>query len=239
MIDAILYRDIVKAVNNQFSERPKRMAFFDGVTPASSKAMADINAKIRKKSLVAVLFCNPNSQFCRGEILDSLSYFHHRSKEHIDIFCCGYGAYWPENKYPDLKVVTTIDGADWSYSDSSFVAALEDFESKTKWRYSGENELLLLDVSPSTNPDDLNINSAIVCNLEQMKKDGAFSSVRALFESIIRYAASDKAGDAWGFSDQKGIEVASSFLKDAILGLLPKPLQSSYLKAENFAIKQI
>ncbi|WP_155903104.1 hypothetical protein [Marinobacter gelidimuriae] len=116
---------------------------------------------------------------------------------------------------------------------------MEDFESKTKWRYSGENELLLLDVSPSSDPDELNINSALVCNLEQMKKDGAFSSVRALFESIIRYAASDDAVGAWGFSDQKGIEVASSFLKDAILGLLPKPLQSSYRKAENFAIKQI
>ncbi|SFO98075.1 hypothetical protein SAMN05216601_10458 [Ectopseudomonas composti] len=238
MIDAILYKDIVKAVNNQFSERPKRIAFFDGVSPASSKAMADINAKTHKRSLVAVLFCNPNSQFCKSEILESLSYFHHRSKEHIDIFCCGYGAYWPQNKYPDLKVVTNIDGADWSYSDNSFVAALEDFEGKTKWRYSGENELLLLDVSPSSDPDELNINSALVCNLEQMKKDEAFTSVRALFESIIRYAANDK-GSAWDFSDQKGMEVASSFLKDAFLGLLPKSLQSSYRKAESYAVKQI
>lgn len=239
MIDAILYKDIVKAVNNQFLDKPKRIAFFDGVSPASSKAMADVNEKIKKKSLVAVLFCNPNSQFCKDEILESLSYFHHRSKEHIDIFCCGYGAYWPEDKYPDLKTVTRIDGVEWSYSDNSFVAALEDFESKTKWRYSGENELLLLDVSPSIESDELNINSALVCNLEQMKKDGAFSSVRALFESIIRYSANNGEGDAWGFSDQKGIEVASSFLKDSILGLLPKTLQSSYRKAENYAIKQI
>ena len=238
MIDAILYRDIVKAVNNQFLEQPKRMAFFDSVSPAPSKAMADINAKTRKRSLVAVLFCNPNSQFCKSEILESLSYFHHRSKEHIDIFCCGYGAYWPQDKYPDLKVVTNIDGVNWSYSDNSFVAALEDFESKTKWRYSGENELLLLDVSPSSDPDELSINSALVCNLEQMKKDEAFTSVRALFESIIRYAANDK-GSAWGFSDQKGMDVASSFLKDAFLGLLPKSLQSSYRKAESYAVKQI
>lgn len=238
MIDAILYKDIVKAVNNQFLEHPKRIAFFDGVSPASSKAMADINAKTLKRSLAAVLFCNPNSQFCKSEILESLSYFHHRSKEHIDIFCCGYGAYWPQDKYPDLKVVTNIDGVNWSYSDNSFVAALEGFESKTKWRYSGENELLLLDVSPSSDPDELNINSALVCNLEQMKKDEAFTSVRALFESIIRYAANDKGG-AWGFSDQKGMDVASSFLKDAFLGLLPKSLQSSYRKAESYAVKQI
>lgn len=239
MIDAILYRDIVKAVNNQFLDKPKRIAFFDGVSPASSKAMADVNAKIKKKSLVAVLFCNPNSQFCKDEILESLNYFHHRSKDHIDIFCCGYGAYWPEDKYSDLKTVTHIDGVDWSYSDNSFVAALEDFENKTTWRYSGENELLLLDVSPSVEPDELNINSALVCNLEQMKKDDAFSSVRALFESIIRYSANNGEGDTWGFSDQKGIESASSFLKDFILGLLPKDVQSYYRKAGHYAIRQI
>lgn len=239
MIDAILYKDIVKVVNSQFLGKSKRIAFFDGVSPASSKAMADVNSKIKKKSLVAILFCNPNSQFCKNEILESLSYFHHQSKEHINIFCCGYGAYWPKDKYPDLKKVTSIDGVDWSYSDNSFVAALEDFESKTKWRYSGENELLLLEVSPSSEPNELNINSTLVCNLEQMKKDGAFSSVRALFESIIRYSVNNDEGGTWGFSDQKGCEVATSFLKDAILGLLPKPLQNSYRKAESYAVRQI
>jgi|SRR5690554_3309496 len=239
MIDAILFSDIADSVNRKLYATPKRMVFFDGVSPASSKAMSDINSKIKSRCLVAVLFCNPHTNFCQTEILGSLNYFHHRSKEHIDIFCCGYGAHWPKDKYPDLQVVTRIDGVDWSYSDSSFVSAVEAFEARTKWQYSGENELLLLDVTPSDNVEDLNIHNALVCNLEKMKKDEAFSSVRSLMENIIRYAASNDNADAWSFSDQKGGDIARSFLKEALLSVLPESLRYAYRQAENYAVRQL
>lgn len=239
MIDAIRYKDIVKAVSEEQRRYSARLVAFDGVDAASQQAMKDINAKIKRHSFVAVLFCNPSTSFCKSEILESLNYLHHRSKEYINIFCCGYGAYWQEHKYPDLKVVTKIEGLDWSYSDNAFVSAVEEFEERRNWRYSGENELLLLDVSPSSDLEELNINDAIVCNLEKMKADGAFSSVRAFFEDIIRYASSTESANAWEFSDKKGGDVAKKLLKDSVLRLLPITLQGSYRKAENFAIKKI
>ena len=239
MIDAIQYRDIADSVNKKLYSAPRRVVVFDGVSSASSQAMSEINSKIKSRCLVAVLFCNPHTNFCQNEILGSLSYLHHRSKEHIDIFCCGYGAYWPENKYPDLQMVTKIDGVDWSYSDNSFVSAVEAFEARTEWQYSGENELLLLDVTPSDNFEELNIHNALVCNLEKMKKDEAFSSVRSLMESIIRYAASNDSADAWSFSDKKGGDVAQSFLKEALLSVLPNSLRDAYRQAESYAVRQI
>ena len=239
MIDAIDYEMIVDSVDKGFHSQPVRIMMFDSVEPAAKKAMTEINSKVKKHSLVAILFCNPNTGFCKSEILSSLSYFHHRSKEAINLFCCGYGAYWPEDKYPDLVPTIKIDGEQWYYSDNAFVQALEDFESRTKWRYSGENELLLLDVSPSDVPSDLNINNAIVCNLEQMKRDKAFTSVRSLFEDLIRYCASTEFADAFSFSDRQGLDIANSTLKNSILSLLPEPLQASYSKAESYAIKQI
>ena len=240
MIDAISYQEIISAVNRDLKSAPMRIRVFDSVEPATQKAMAKINLKTKKHCLVAVLFCNPKTEFCKNEILESLSYLHHRSKKSINIFCCGYGAYWPKDKYPDLIPVTTIDGVKWLYSDNAFVSVVEEFEKKTKWQYSGENELVLVDVTPSQeNDESLNINNAIVCNLEQMKKDEAFSSVRSLFEQLIRYCATTEAADAWTFSDRKGIDVARNLLKDTILGFLPNPLQSSYRKAESYVIKQI
>ena len=113
-----------------------------------------------------------------------------------------------------------------------------EFEKNTKWHYSGENELLLLDVSPSID-DNLNINSAIVCNLETMNRDQTFTSVRSLFEEIIRYAATDKNVNGWQFSDRKGGDIAKNYLKEAVLSLLPKTLQDTYKKAESYAVKQI
>ncbi|WP_153447184.1 hypothetical protein [Vibrio algicola] len=239
MIDAISYLNIVEAVNRDLTSMPKRMMFFDSVEPASERLATSINEKTQKHSLVAVLFCNPRTEFCKKEILESLSYLHHRSGKAINIFCCGYGAYWPHGKYPDLEPVTKIDGTDWLYSDNAFVSVINEFEDKTNWKYSGENELLLLDVSPSVDNGNLNINNAIVCNLEQMKKDEAFSSVRSLFEKLIRYCATTESADAWTFSDTQGLDIAKSLLKNTFLSFLPKDLQKTYKQAENYVIKKI
>jgi len=239
MIDAITYQEIVRSVHSDLDGSPKRLCFIDSIEPAQRRLMAEINSKLKKHALVVVLFCNPKTEFCKREILNSMNYFHHRSKEHINIFCCGHGAYWPKGKYPDLQSVTEIDGVQWSYSDKSFVSVVEEFESRTNWHYSGENEALVLDISPSENREELNINSAIVCNLEIMSRDGAFDSVRSFFESLIRYASSTDSADAWGFSDRQGYQAAKSFLKDSILNLLPSGLKAAYSKAESYAIRQI
>lgn len=239
MIDAINYSNIVSAVNRDLGFMSKRVMVFDSVDSVTERAMAEINDKTNKHSLVAVLFCSPKTQFCKNEILDSLSYLHHRSGESINIFCCGYGAYWPKQKYPDLEPVTKIDGVEWLYSDSAFVSVIEEFEKTTNWQFSGENELLLLDVIPSKNENTLNINNAIVCNLEKMKNDNAFSSVRSLFEKLIRYCATTESADAWTFSDLNGAEVAKDLLKKTFLSFLPKNLQTSYNKAESYVVRKI
>lgn len=239
MIDAISYKDIVAAVKAEQVRFSRRLVCFDSIDPATEKVSSEINSKTKRHSLVAVLFCNPNTAFCKNEVLDSLNYLHHRSQQYINIFCCGYGAYWPAEKYPDLKVVTSINGVDWSYSDKALAAAVEEFEARTEWRFSGENELLILDVSPSKNETDLNINNSIVCNLEKMSADKAFTSFRAFLENLIRYAASEEAASAWGFSDMQGLEVGKGLLKDVVLGFFPASIQEAYRKAENFAVRQI
>lgn len=240
MIEAISFNDIINSVNVGLEKTSKRLVFFDSVDPVSNNAMAEINSKIKKHRLIGVLFCNPNTSFCKNEILYSLNYFHHRSKEKIDFFCCGYGAYWPEEHFKDQKIIVNIDGTDWSFSDEALISVIEGFENKTKWKYSGENELLLLDVTPAINEDEFfNINSAIVCNLESMKLDNAFTSVRAFIEEIIRYASTNECANLWGFSDHKGLDIAKNTLKDGILSLLPRLLQQTYREAENYVVKEI
>jgi hypothetical protein len=240
MVEAISFNNIIELVNLELKNTSKRYVVYDSVDPVSSNAMIEINSKIKKHRIIGVLFCNPNTSFCKNEILGSLNYFHHRSKEKINFFCCGYGAYWPEGHYNDQRNVVEIAGTTWSYSDQAFVNVIEGFESKTKWKYSGENELLLLDVSPALNDNEIfKINSAIVCNLESMKRDGAFTSVQAFFENIISYAGSNECASLFAFSDHKGIDIAKKTIKDGILSFLPKLLQQTYREAENYVIRQI
>ncbi|MCP4746615.1 MAG: hypothetical protein GY874_10830 [Desulfobacteraceae bacterium] len=239
MIDAIKYEDIVRKTINEINLRPRRIVTFDSVEPAARDAMAEINAKIQKRSLIVVMFCNPQTPFCQSEILGSLNYLHYRSDKHINIFCCGFGVFPTEEKDPNLIDVIKIDGKQWSYSDKFFVSAVKQFEKRRDWKFSGENELLLLDVTPTKDEADLSILGAIVCNLEKMKKDNAFSSVRAMLEDLIRYVANEENANVRYFSNNKLVAVTSMWLKDLLLGILPIKLLSVYSKAENYAVRQI
>jgi hypothetical protein len=239
MIETVKYSDIVETIKQDEKRMTGRTFCFDSVDSVTQNLMAEMNAKLKRHTLVAVLFCNPGTQFCKDEILNSLNYFHKRSKNYIHIFCCGFGAYKKSTGFDDIQQVVDIDGEPWFYSDAALVDVVESFEAKTNWKYSGENELLILDIIPCDEPSEVTINNAIVCSLEQMKTDKAFTSVRSLIENLIRFAASDECADAWEFSDRQGISAAKSSLKDGVLSLLPKSVGALYRKSEGFAVRKI
>lgn len=195
----------------------------------------------RKSKLIGILLCHPQSPLAKAEILGHLPFFHKRSGEAIDFFCAGYGAYWPPEHYTDQNVAVRINDEDWLFSNDAFLQVVEEIEQESKWKYSGETELLLIPaVKAPDNSVAFQYQLAIVCNLERMAKDGAFSSVRAFFEGLFRYAKSQSVDvSAWEFSDKKGIEVVGDVLKDSVLSLLPAQLRTGYKKASHYAIKNI
>lgn len=195
----------------------------------------------RNSKLVGVLFCHPKSPLAKAEIIEHLSHFHIRSGEAVDFFCVGYGAYWPAEHFADQTPVTKIDGIDWLFSDSAFSSAIDEFEKETDWKYSGETELLLVTARKVGNGSAiLDYETAIVCNLEAMAQDKAFSSVRSFFSEIFRFAKTYTQNDpTWGLSDKKGIGVGKSALKDAVISVLPKPLRDAYQRGEHYAIRSL
>jgi hypothetical protein len=83
----------------------------------------------------------------------------------------------------------------------------------------------------------LDFRSTVFCQLDQMKKDGAFLNIEQFFLSIIRFSSSAHNDDpTWGFSDQEGLRIGASALKRVILSLLPKKLANDYNKARHFAV---
>ena len=66
------------------------------------------------------------------KIVPNLDYFHHRSANHVDFFCAGYGMYWEvfRESVPDMQVVAKVSGRDWLFSAKMF-----DFSVKrSNWR---------------------------------------------------------------------------------------------------------
>ena len=250
MYEAISLDKIVKKVN---SALPRKVTLTKKVPEQIMNNMTslDMNSPTRYKTvrieesrnskLIGILFAHPNAPLAKSEIVDYLNQFHHRSGEAVDFFCVGYGAYWPENYQPDIRKVTSIGGVDWLFSDAAFSQVIDEIQSMTKWEYSGETELLLLSARKDNSSEvQLDFGSAIVCNLEAMSKDQAFTSVRAFIEGVFRFAKrNSELNPAWGLSDEFGLSVAASSLKQAVLSLLPNKLKDSYTKAGHYAIHNI
>lgn len=195
----------------------------------------------RNSKLIGILFAHPKSNLAKSEIIGHLNHFHIRSGEAVDFFCAGYGAYWPENHFADQTPVTQIEGINWLFSDEAFCNMIDDLEAETNWQYSGETELLLVSAEKQTSGDIvLNYSDSIVCNLEAMAKDNAFTSVRSFFAGIFSYAKSHSdSNPTWAMSDKSGLAIGKSAIKDAILSLLPSTLKGSYLKAEHYAVRNL
>ena len=120
MIDALTYQTILEEMNRNARE--------EGVLNGSS----------------GILITRP--ELPTGiDILNSLEYYHFRTGKSVNFYLPGYGAYW-NSDYPDSKIVTTIDNVNWSFSNQMFALFIEDLEKNSKWQYSGESELLLVDL---------------------------------------------------------------------------------------------
>jgi hypothetical protein len=198
--------------------------------------------RVQWSKIVGILFCSPASKLGKEEVLPNLEYFHHRSGAFVDFFCVGYGAYWPESHCPpETRVVAEIDSTKWLYSPRDFNATRAELERLASWKYSGESDLLLAVARKRhSEPAKLDLSTAIACNLEEMARDQAITSVRAFFEQIFRFGEKYKGSDpVFSLSDRMGTKAGANFIMEAVLGLLPETVKKSYKAAKHFAVRDV
>jgi hypothetical protein len=195
--------------------------------------------------MVGLLFARPESQIGREEIVPSLDYFHYRSGNNIDFFCAGCRRYGPSRQDGEQRVTqprTRDEEPPWLFNVLLFERFRQQIETLSTWRYSGEADLLLMNALFDENDGRarLDFESALVCDLQRMKRDGAIETVQRFFEDVSRFAEHAPVNDpTWGFSDRMGIHSAGAGLKRIILSLLPKNLGEEYKRVEHFAVRNI
>lgn len=109
---------------------------------AYGSMLENIKEHKTEQDTIGILLTRPTSKAGK-DIVGTLPYYHHRSGRSINFYLPGYGAYW-YGAYPDEKNVAVIDGANWSFSNQKYVEFIEALENHSKWKYSGESELLLI-----------------------------------------------------------------------------------------------
>lgn len=197
--------------------------------------LEEIHRNAREKGVlndsVGILIARPELPTGK-DILNSLEYYHFRTGKSINFYLPGYGAYW-NNDYPDSKVITTIDNVNWSFSNEMFALFIEDLEKYSKWKYSGESELLLVDLKEGI----LSYEKMMQFYLDKMIRDGVIYSINQFFEDLFRICKNkdslNQISIAFGMKKAKQISI------DALLDKLPLDLENVITQEKYFCVKNM
>lgn len=171
---------------------------------------------------IGILITRPDLNTGR-DILKALNYYHHLTSKNINFYLPGYGAYWNSQDYPDMNMVTSINGVNWSFSDKAFVDFISTLEKVSRWKYSGESELLLI---PYYNKM-LDFSEVAVFNLDVMLNDGTISSVSSFITGLSRCFNNNKSIP--GITAYKATKCVTNTIIEEIMTNIPtyiyKPLR--------------
>lgn len=177
---------------------------------------------------IGILLTRPTSRAGK-DIVETLPYYHHRSGRSINFYLPGYGAYW-YGVYPDEKDVAIIDSTQWSFSNQKYVEFIEALEKHSKWKYSGESELLLIEYAN----DKLDYSRVLRFHLDAMMRDGAIPSVNVLFENLFRYASRQRT--LTEISDITSLKTLGQITMDCILAGLPELFSGVIKKGRHYLV---
>ena len=162
---------------------------------------------------IGILFARPGSKSGK-DIIETLPYYHHRSGKSINFYLPGYGAYW-YGTYPDEKNVIVIDQVQWSFSNQKYVEFIETIEKNSRWKYSGESELLILEYAEGK----IDYSNVLRFHLDAMLRDNVIPSINIFFENIFRLAS--KRRNLIQMRDISGLKMLGQITLDSILDELP------------------
>lgn len=192
----------------------------------------DVQDRITKIGIAAILFARPDVPLAKEQVIPQLSYFHYRSGDNVDFFCVGYASQDEAGELIAPRQIGDVDGVRWVYSDQAFERLCQSIETRSRWRYSGDTDLVLIRCD-----GNLQFNSAIVINLESAITDETVPSVANLFEKIILFCRKYNGHDPiFDLSDHLGLRIVGKTLFEL---LLPERLYKFFNRSKHLAIRDI
>ena len=207
---------------------------FDALT--YQEMLKDINSNVERYGVlddtIGILITRPDL-ITGKNILNSLEYFHFRTGKSVNFYLPGYGAYWPQKEYPDGKEVTTIDNVKWSFSNKMFAQFINELEEFSKWKYSGESELLLVELKNGI----LSYENVMQFYLDNMLRDNTISSVHQFFEELFRIC--QRTDSINQISNVIVLNKAKQISKENLIGEIPMGIGKIFTQEKYFCVRNL
>ncbi|MBD5130032.1 MAG: hypothetical protein HDT43_08920 [Ruminococcaceae bacterium] len=149
--------------------------------------------ELNENHIIILLFVRPT--VCGAEdIIKEFNYIHYDSSKYCSIYAVGYTNELSSTQF--TYNVIGVDGADWYFSDEDFIDFKNKPEDRLKWRYSGENELIVLQSNIEGN-NILNYQNYVAININEGLRKEYIPSYSMFMASLIRNSKSEvKASNA-------------------------------------------
>lgn len=187
--------------------------------------------------VIGLLFAPPHSEFADKAIVPRMNWYHVRADYHLFVYCVGYGAYLPKDEFPDLIDATKIQGVTWQYSDIVFDELRKEIQKRTKWKYSGEVDFLLVTAvwDAKRQQTEIDFSQSMVIVPDQAILDKAIKSFSQLFERLCdRLENANRQISTTRISDLEGLRLLAKEVLDSLIEQLPSLLRSIWKKGLHF-----
>lgn len=166
------------------------------------------------KQIVILLFVRPTAPGAK-EIIEEFDYIHYNSARYCSIYAVGYSNDPFKANDRSYKRATCIAGSEWYFSNAEFVKFKNNLERRIQWKYSGENEVLILQSNPE-GYQVLNFQNYVAIDINQGIRNGYIDSFQRFMEALIRSSKSEVTAKEAAFQTRK----ARYSIKDIILNTI-------------------
>jgi len=139
---------------------------------------------LNDRHIIVLLFVRPSLAGAE-KVIAEFNYLHHNSREYCSIYAVGYSNDVHEKSYNDYQTIKGVNGENWYYSDRAFVDFKDKLESRLKWKYSGDIELIILQSNPEGSKI-LNFENYLAVDVNYGIKNAYIESFPRFMESLIR-----------------------------------------------------
>jgi hypothetical protein len=208
-----------------------------GVThsPDVSAGNSSIPSVVTNVRLTALLFGRPSSRLVSEGILPHLNYFNYDTREYFNFQCIGYDV-----AKAGEPAVATVAGQPWAFSDQVFIQIKDKLQQESEWRYSGGADLIICNELVGQERSSLMLHEGVAVVLDQLLRDEAILNFETFFQGVVDFAKGELGTNnvaAW--SDQQGLRLAGSAIRDGILTFLPESVRTHVKQAAHFAVRKI
>lgn len=140
--------------------------------------------QLNQKHIIVLLFVRPGLPDA-SSVIDEFNYIHYNSREYCSIYAVGYSNKQTESH--DFEPVKGVAGDEWYYSDKVFIEFKDKLESRLRWRYSGDIEMIVLQSNPEGR-NILNFENYLAIDINYGIKNEYIESFPRFMESLVRAA---------------------------------------------------